>query len=140
MRSRGGSGGRAIASGGGLRGRWPTGRWPVGRRWPSAAAKINNLVILLLDTTAPISDHDRTFPNGEDRMGTLAWVAHVLQHDAQPGGLELDKYKRKKTVTWGKPLIWLGNQDPTYAKNVDHEWIMANSKIVFIDNKLYLQD
>jgi hypothetical protein len=51
-----------------------------------------------------------------------------------------DKYKRKKTVTWGKPLIWLGNQDPTYAKNVDHEWIMANSKIVFIDNKLYLQD
>jgi len=41
-----GEGGRAIASGGGLRGRWPTGRWPVGRRWPSAAAKINNLVIL----------------------------------------------------------------------------------------------
>jgi len=51
-----------------------------------------------------------------------------------------DKYKRKRTVTWGKPCIWLGNQDPRYAKNVDINWINANALTVFIDNKLYLQE
>ena len=36
----------------------------------------------------------------------------------------------KKQIIWGKPVIWLSNDDPRKWKGVDYEWICANSIIV----------
>lgn len=40
-----------------------------------------------------------------------------------------DKYKGKKHVKWGKPSIWLCNNDPQNEK-VDWGWITGNCDVV----------
>lgn len=47
-----------------------------------------------------------------------------------------DKYRSKRTVTWGKPCIWLSNVDPRTGKNVDQDWMDLNCKFVFIESSL----
>lgn len=44
-----------------------------------------------------------------------------------------DKYRRKKTVKWGKPTIWLQNPDTDMRRTlVRHmDWLRAN--VIFID-------
>jgi hypothetical protein len=39
-----------------------------------------------------------------------------------------DKYTRKKTIRWGKPCIYLNNQDPLEANLPDwqKQWLQAN--------------
>lgn len=50
-----------------------------------------------------------------------------------------DKYRRKCTVKFGKPVIFLCN--PPELDNIrihwDFEWVKANCDIVEIENKLY---
>lgn len=48
-----------------------------------------------------------------------------------------DKYRKKKTITWGRPMIWIGNDDPRTNDKVDKEWMDLNSVYCFIHNKLY---
>ena len=50
-----------------------------------------------------------------------------------------DKYRKKRTVKWGKPLIWICNEgeDPRKAVTVNKEWMEKNSTFVFVHNKLY---
>lgn len=49
-----------------------------------------------------------------------------------------DKYMKKKTITWGKPCIYLANENPyTTDRNVDFEWLAANTVIVNIDKRMY---
>lgn len=48
-----------------------------------------------------------------------------------------DKYRKKKTIDWGKPMIWLGNEDPRNSVKVDREWMELNSIFIFINNNLY---
>nr|USZ80641.1 replication-associated protein [Tick-associated genomovirus 2] len=40
-----------------------------------------------------------------------------------------DKYKGKTSVNWGRPTIWLMNDDPTQCKGVDYEWLEGNCLI-----------
>jgi len=47
-----------------------------------------------------------------------------------------DKYVRKMTVHWGKPCIWLSNENPL-DKKVDREWVIANTTIVHVEEPLY---
>lgn len=42
-----------------------------------------------------------------------------------------DKYRHKKLITWGKPCIWIANENPRYNKGVDVEWLEGNC--VFIE-------
>jgi len=37
-----------------------------------------------------------------------------------------DKYKGKKLVDWGKPSIWLSNEDPRHDKGADVAWLNGN--------------
>ncbi len=50
-----------------------------------------------------------------------------------------DKFHKKKQLHWGKPVIWLCNEDPLDWKvsDVDMKWIKVNCDIVFIGEKLY---
>ena len=50
-----------------------------------------------------------------------------------------DMYRKKRTVKWGKPLIWICNEgeDPRKADTVNKEWMEKNSTFVFVHNKLY---
>lgn len=49
-----------------------------------------------------------------------------------------DKYRGKKTVKWGKPMIWLSNEDIFKNLNIEHiEFIKKNCTVVVLDKKLY---
>ncbi|KAG1827742.1 hypothetical protein DFJ58DRAFT_738177 [Suillus subalutaceus] len=47
-----------------------------------------------------------------------------------------DKYVSKMTVRWGKPCIWLSNEDPR-LKKIDRPWIEANCIFAEVTNPLY---
>lgn len=49
-----------------------------------------------------------------------------------------DKYRGKRTVHWGKPMIWLSNEDIFGKLNIEHiNFIKANCEVVVLSNKLY---
>uniref|UniRef100_A0A8E7G1T8 Replication-associated protein n=1 Tax=Turdus hortulorum Genomoviridae sp. TaxID=2814995 RepID=A0A8E7G1T8_9VIRU len=37
-----------------------------------------------------------------------------------------DKYKGKKLIDWGRPSIWLSNEDPRHDKGADVDWLNGN--------------
>lgn len=43
-----------------------------------------------------------------------------------------DKYRKKKTVTWGKPSIVLTNDEPTLTN-----WERVNTEVVRINERLF---
>lgn len=47
-----------------------------------------------------------------------------------------DKYKRKTKFHWGKPCIWLANDDPHLDTHVDLNWLEGNCDIIHIADKL----
>jgi len=61
-----------------------------------------------------------------------------------------DKYHRKRTVKWGKPLIWLCQREQdfrwvmdqrgnTYLNNDELEWYVNNTVIVELERPLFRQ-
>lgn len=48
-----------------------------------------------------------------------------------------DKYRKKKTVTWGNPCIVLCNEMPDILPVSLYDWVRVNCEIVILDNKLY---
>lgn len=47
-----------------------------------------------------------------------------------------DKYRRKQKIYWGKPSIWLTNDDPHLSIHVDHDWLEKNCYIVYVGDTL----
>lgn len=49
-----------------------------------------------------------------------------------------DKYRGKKTVKWGKPMIWLSNEDIFKNLNIEHiNFIKKNCTVIVLDKNLY---
>lgn len=48
-----------------------------------------------------------------------------------------DKYKGKKLIHWGRPSIYLSNDDPRENKGADYDWLMANVRFVYIDEPFF---
>ena len=48
-----------------------------------------------------------------------------------------DKYHKKKQLSFGKPVIWLCNEDPSTWKGIDLEWIYGNVLVVGVHSKLF---
>lgn len=50
-----------------------------------------------------------------------------------------DKYKRKRTIVWGKPLIFLCNvlEYEKMKTDLDYDWIIVNCDIVFLLSPLF---
>lgn len=47
-----------------------------------------------------------------------------------------DKYAKKRKVIWGKPCIWLSNDDPRMSPHIDVDWWDKNVITVYIDHQL----
>jgi len=47
-----------------------------------------------------------------------------------------DKYRKKQTVLWNKPTIFISNEHPlsTKANRVDHQWIIGNCVVVHVNS------
>lgn len=51
-----------------------------------------------------------------------------------------DKYRKKKTIKWGKPTIMLYNEDGDPMSDMsraEREWYDINTTIINLSNKLY---
>lgn len=48
------------------------------------------------------------------------WLGHQKEFYAT------DKYKGKRLIQWGKPAIWLSNNDPRLDKGADVHWLEGN--------------
>lgn len=59
------------------------------------------------------------------------WLGHQEQFYVT------DKYKGKKLIKWGKPSIWLSNNDPRMDRNADMEWLNANCTFVYLDTPIF---
>lgn len=47
-----------------------------------------------------------------------------------------DKYKGKKLIHWGKPSIYISNDDPRQDKGVDVNWLETNCIFIYIDRPI----
>lgn len=69
----------------------------------------------------------------DDMQGGLEFFhAYKFWLGAQKEFTVTDKYRRKKRVTWGKPCIYLANQDPREDKGVDVAWLEGNCIFVYV--------
>lgn len=48
-----------------------------------------------------------------------------------------DKYRKKRTVSWGKPCIVLCNDFPVISDPNFADWLQANTISIVLSNKLY---
>lgn len=48
-----------------------------------------------------------------------------------------DKYKGKRLIHWGKPSIWLSNNDPREDKGVDVGWLEGNCDFIPVDLPIF---
>lgn len=61
------------------------------------------------------------------------WLGHQKQFYVT------DKYKGKKLVEWGKPAIWINNEDPREEHGVrsdEVEWLNANCTFIRLDQTI----
>ncbi|AMH87663.1 replication-associated protein [Pacific flying fox faeces associated gemycircularvirus-1] len=49
-----------------------------------------------------------------------------------------DKYRGKTTIQWGRPTIWLMNDDPEEVGHVDLNWLRGNCDIIHLTDTLLL--
>lgn len=47
------------------------------------------------------------------------------------------KYARHRTISWGRPIIWLSNNDPRYSSKWDRDWLEGNCVFIHLFDKLY---
>ena len=47
-----------------------------------------------------------------------------------------DKYKGKKLIHWGRPSIYIANQNPLCDEGVDHDWLIGNCEIIEVTTSL----
>ncbi|QCW23623.1 MAG: replication-associated protein [Genomoviridae sp.] len=59
------------------------------------------------------------------------WLGHQAQFYAT------DKYKGKKLIHWGRPAIWVSNDDPREQHGADADWLNANCTFVYVDSPLF---
>lgn len=60
-----------------------------------------------------------------------SWLGHQAEFTCT------DKYRGKKRVIWGKPAIYLSNNDPREDKGADRHWLEANCDFHYIGENLY---
>lgn len=69
----------------------------------------------------------------DDLLGGFEFFKSYKQWLGQQAEFEVtDKYKRKRTVHWGKPTIVIMNDNPWSYGQIDHEWIIGNCDVIEI--------
>lgn len=62
--------------------------------------------------------------------GYKSWLGHQRYFYAT------DKYRAKKLIEWGKPAIYISNNDPREDNGADREWLDANCIFIEINSKI----
>lgn len=60
------------------------------------------------------------------------WLGHQERFYAT------DKYRGKRLIHWGKPSIYLANDNPINDKDADKEWLLANCIFINLNTKIVL--
>jgi len=59
-----------------------------------------------------------------------SWLGHQRMFYAT------DKYRAKRLIDWGKPAIYIANNDPRDEHAADRDWLDANCLTICIDKKI----
>lgn len=54
-----------------------------------------------------------------------------------------DKYKGKQLVHWGKPSVYVCNENPFEKENgqkIDFHWLVENCMVVCVEDPIYIED
>jgi len=74
----------------------------------------------------------------DDMQGGLEYFhSYKFWLGAQQQFYATDKYKGKQLIHWGKPCIYLSNNNPLGDKGADVDWIEGNCDIVYIDTPIF---
>lgn len=80
---------------------------------------------------------DATYAVFDDMQGGLEFFhAYKFWLGSQHQFYATDKYKGKKLIKWGRPSIYLANNDPREDKGADADWLNANCKFVYLDEDI----
>ncbi|QNJ57209.1 replication protein [Porcine associated gemycircularvirus 3] len=75
----------------------------------------------------------------DDMQGGLKFFhSYKFWLGAQAQFYATDKYKGKKLINWGRPSIYIANQNPLCDEGVDHDWLIGNAEIVEITSSLLM--
>jgi len=73
----------------------------------------------------------------DDMEGGMRDIDYKQWLGAQYEFTVTDKYKRKESIIWNKPCVWLCNKNPFETeKRVDLEWLEGNALVVHIDKPI----
>ena len=68
--------------------------------------------------------------------GLLGMGSHSLAYKQWLGGQHqfttTDKYKKKRTIIWGRPTIYIAQTNPLLERGVDVDWLAGNCILVEI--------
>lgn len=74
----------------------------------------------------------------DDLQGGLGFFhAYKFWLGAQKEFYATDKYRHKKLIKWGRPSIYLSNNDPRYDNNADVEWLEGNCTFVHLTEPIF---
>ena len=65
------------------------------------------------------------------------WPAYKFWLGAQETFTVTDKYKGKATFDWGRPCIYLNNNDPRADPDGDADWLDANCIFITVQEALF---
>lgn len=74
----------------------------------------------------------------DDMMGGLEfWHSYKFWLGAQKQFYATDKYKGKKLIKWGRPCIYVSNNDPREDKGADINWLEGNCVFHYVSEPLF---
>lgn len=74
----------------------------------------------------------------DDMQGGLEYLhSYKFWLGCQTQFYATDKYKGKKLIKWGKPAIYLSNNDPREDKGADVDWLNINCTFIYIDKPIF---
>lgn len=73
----------------------------------------------------------------DDMQGGLEYFhAYKFWLGCQAEFYATDKYKGKKLISWGRPSIYIANNNPLMDKGADIEWLEGNCDICYLDSSI----
>lgn len=75
----------------------------------------------------------------DDMQGGLKFFhSYKFWLGAQSEFWATDKYKGKRLVKWGKPSIYISNENPLTNEGVDYDWMIGNCDFVEVTSSLLM--
>ena len=74
----------------------------------------------------------------DDMQGGLSFFhAYKFWLGCQQEFWATDKYRHKQKIKWGRPCIYIANQNPLADSGADVDWLQVNCTFVCIDHPIF---